>query len=520
MAEGDSSYLKVRLEKNMRKNILMYALAGKNWLGGIYYIKNLLFQLSISDEAQNKYSYYMIVNKDVINEFSEFIQPMKIEMIECNETDELQLLSVCNDFQIDVVLPIGGGGYTWLIKDISLYWIPDFQEIHLPENFSLYDIEDRKRTRDYISNEHGKLILSSNDAYNDYKNLCPQNKDNVFVVHFTSYIKPLIEQMTDDFEKQVMEKYKIKYEYIFVANQFWKHKNHIVVLRAMNMLINERKEKIHLVCTGFMNSYDERDEYVDNLYKYVENNNFQEYVHFLGLVERIEQLCIMKNARLLVQPSKFEGWGCSVEDGKVLGKEMLISDINVHKEQQYPKATLFPQNDAEALAKLILDKFSHAQKYDLEYGNQYVMQKAEQYSKEFQKAIDSIKIDNNKDYLEELERRRKEKIIELFGDLCQNQICIYGVGNCTRNMIKNCRQILGYAGFVYSDSDENKWGTDFEGGKVYSPSQILNLGVKRIVISSIKYQEEIYQSLKKFEKDIEIVKIYNSDKEMREVLWI
>ena len=489
-------------------------------MGGIYYIKNLLFQLSISEEAHEKYDYYMIIRNDVTDEYFEFIQTMKIKVIECNESDELQLLSTCTEYQIDIVLPIVGGGYTWLIKDISLYWIPDFQEIYLPENFSNDDIENRKLIRDYISDGKRKLILSSNDAYNDYNNLCFHNKDNAFVVHFTSYIRPIIEQMTDDFEKQVLKKYGIKYEYIFVANQFWRHKNYIVVLKAMNLIINNRGEEIHLVCTGFMNSYGKRDEYVESLYKYVENNNLHEYIHFLGLLERAEQLCIMKNAKLLIQPSKFEGWGCSVEDGKAMGKEMLLSDISVHKEQQYPKSTLFPQDDSRVLAELILNKLPCVQKYDLDYGNKYVIQKALQYSKELQNAIDSIEKTEKTDYLYELEKRRKEKVMRLFGDLKPNQICIYGSGNSTKKMVASCRKIFGNIEFVYSDSDKRKWGTDYEGGKVYPPSEMLSIGVKRIVISSIRYQEEIYQALKKYEKSIEIVKVYNSNKERSEILWL
>lgn len=506
----------------MRKNILICVLGGKGWLGGIYYIKNLLYQLSISDEASNKYQYYMLIQNDMVDEFEEFIRLMKISVIECCKTDDIQeqLLITCKDCNIDVVLPIQGGGYTWLINDISLYWIPDFQEIHLPEKFSQDELELRKRMRGYIAKEHKGLILSSNDAYNDYISLYPQSLDNVFIVHFVSYIKPVLEEISDFFEKGIMDKYGIRYDYIFVPNQFWKHKNHIVVLKAINKIVHEKKEKIHLVCTGFMESYGRTDEYTTSLCKYVEEHNIQEYVHFLGLLERKDQLCLMKNAKLLIQPSKFEGWGCSVEDGKVMGKEILLSDIDVHKEQQYLKSELFPQDDPEILADLILNKFSHAQKYDLEYGNKYVMQKALQYSKELQDALDSVKMSNRKNYLEELERRRKEKMIQLFGDLKQEHICIYGVGRCTEKLIESYQKIFGNSNFIYSDSDERKWGMDFEHGKVYPPSHLLKLGVKRIVISSIKYQEDIYHSLKKYDSDIEIVKMYNSDKEKNEVLWM
>lgn len=502
----------------MKKNILIYAIGGENWIGGIYYIKNLLFQLSLSPEADEKYNYYIYADDSVISEFSELIDTMNIVTVKYDGSRE-KLLAVCTDYSIDVVLPVSGGGYTWILKDKCLYWIPDFQEIHLPENFSIDEIEKRRLLRSYIAKEHKGLILSSKDSYNDYKNQYPDNTENVFIVHFVSYISPLVGQITGDYEKDVLNKYGIEYDYIFVANQFWKHKNHIVVLEAMNEIINGRNKEIHLVCTGFMQSYGTTDVYVDNLYQYIEEHNLNKFVHFLGLLERKEQLCLMKNARLLIQPSKFEGWGCSVEDAKVMGKWILLSDIEVHKEQQYSKSMLFPQDNSVALSTLIIDNFEKAEKCDLEYGNQYMMEKARQYSLELQSAIDSIEIKEKKDYLAELDRLRDEKVFQLLGDLPSNRICIYGVGWLTEQILNSCRNVLKDSQFVYSDSDVGKWGKKFENGKIYPPSELINLGIKRIVISSSKYQEEIYQSIKKYEKEIEIVKIYN-DKEKNEPLWI
>ncbi len=503
----------------MKRNILIYALGGADWIGGIYYIKNLLFQLSISDKADSKYNYYIYVDNSVLVEFEQLIESMKIKPIEYDGTPE-QLLSVCTDYEIDVVFPIYGVGYTWIIKDLCLYWIPDFQEIHFPENFSIETIENRKFIRGYIAKEHKAIILSSQDAFNDYKGQYPENVDNVFIVHFVSYITYLMGQITEDFEKNVIQKYGLKNDYIYVANQFWKHKNYIVVLKAMDKIINRENKKIHLVCTGFMQSYGEKDEYVEGLYRYIEEHNLQDYIQFLGVVERKEQLCIMKNAQLFIQPSKFEGWGCSVEDAKVMAKVILLSDIDVHKEQQYAKSILFPQDDSSALSILIMNNIKNTKKYDLEYGNQYMMEKAYQYSLELQNAIDFIQIKEGKDYLAELNRLRVEKVLRLFGDLPSNQICIYGVGWLTKQILKSCRQVLDDVQFVYSDSDNKKWGMRFEEGTVYPPSEILNLGIKRIVISSIKYQEEIYQLIKKSVKGVEIVKIFNSDKEKNEMLWL
>ena len=73
----------------------------------------------------------------------------------------------------------------------------------------------------------------------------------------------------------------------------------------------------------------------------------------LGLIERREQIVIMKNAHFLIQPSLFEGWGTVVEDAKVLDKTIILSDIEVHREQKNHKCVLFNPYDAGELAELI-----------------------------------------------------------------------------------------------------------------------------------------------------------------------
>lgn len=504
----------------MKKNVLVHFIfTEKKWMGGIYYLKNILYQLSISVQAKEKYNLFLCTNESVMDEFEDLTGAMDITVVKYDHTSE-QILRICADYNIHVLLPVTGGEYTWLLNDISLYWIPDFQDVFLPENFEDGELEYRKVLRRYIAEEHRGLILSSENAYSHYKMLYPDHIQNVFVVHFTSCINTSVRQIPEEYMASVMKKYGLEYGYIFVANQFWKHKNHIVVLKAMDKIINEEKREIHLVCTGLQQTYAEDNAYVESLYQYIEQHSLGEYVHFLGLLERTEQICIMKNAQMLIQPSKFEGWGCSVEDAKAMGKTIALSDIDVHKEQQYPKSVIFPQDDGEALADAITENWGNVVKYDLEYGRQYTMEKAIRYSGELQKAIDSVKNVGKKNYLLELNRLRREKINELFGGLPSSQICAYGVGKYAEKILESCKEVLPDTRFIYTDSSAEKWGKDFNGGKIYPPQELLNMGIKRIVILSPKYQEEIYQQIKKWEGAVEIRKLFHSEKEKKESLWI
>ncbi len=54
---------------------------------------------------------------------------------------------------------------------------------------------------------------------------------------------------------------------------------------------------------------------------------------FLGIIPRSEQIQLYRFAAAVVQPSQFEGWSTVIEDAKALGRPIIASSIDVHKEQ-------------------------------------------------------------------------------------------------------------------------------------------------------------------------------------------
>jgi len=62
----------------------------------------------------------------------------------------------------------------------------------------------------------------------------------------------------------------------------------------------------------------------------------------------------MKNAQAVIQPSFFEGWSTVVEDAKSLNQHIIVSDLEVHKEQleSYPHL-MFERTSSNNLAKKI-----------------------------------------------------------------------------------------------------------------------------------------------------------------------
>lgn len=62
------------------------------------------------------------------------------------------------------------------------------------------------------------------------------------------------------------------------------------------------------VFTGNLEDY-RNPEYINELKAIMETEPVAGSIRLLGFVERTEQLCIMKNAAFIVQPSLCEGWG-------------------------------------------------------------------------------------------------------------------------------------------------------------------------------------------------------------------
>ena len=78
----------------------------------------------------------------------------------------------------------------------------------------------------------------------------------------------------------------------------------------------------------------------------------------LGWVPYAHLFQLMRQSVAVLQPSRFEGWSTTVEEAKSLGKQVLVSDIAVHREQAPARARYFAVDDASALAAQLAEAWS------------------------------------------------------------------------------------------------------------------------------------------------------------------
>ena len=349
----------------MKKKILFNGLGNRGWIGGLYYLKNIIFSCLQSEKIKN--SFDMVV----------LIDPKHADIFDCfADTDGVELRIFAGESKWKLMLYemrliwMQGVKYCYALelnkigrffKRKGIFWIPDFQHRTLPEFFSQEELARKQEKDTEMVMSKNPMVLSSLVSKNDLERFYPGYRCKIEVVHFVSYIEPEIRAITPELEEKVREKFGLKKKYIYLPNQFWQHKNHIVAVRAIEELKKRGALADHdFVFTGNLEDY-RNPAYINRLKEIMEAPQVADAIRLLGFVDRTEQLCIMKNAQFIVQPSLCEGWGTVLEDAKVLDKTVLLSDIPVHREQMNEKCRLFDPNKPGELADLMEQLAGEAQ---------------------------------------------------------------------------------------------------------------------------------------------------------------
>ena len=227
-------------------------------------------------------------------------------------------------------------------------WIPDFQHHYLPEMFSARERNSRSTYFSRIARSAPAVVVSSDMARQDFARFYPDSPARLYVLKFASYLEP------DWFYRDpasIQRKYQLPDRFLLVSNQFWRHKDHAVIVAAAGIL-KQRGVRPVIVCTG--NTHDYRHpQYFSELLDQMAHLGVTDQFRILGLIPRSDQIQLMRRCLAVVQPSRFEGWSTVVEDVRAVGRPILISEFPVHREQSPPDASFFPSGDATELARQI-----------------------------------------------------------------------------------------------------------------------------------------------------------------------
>ena len=354
----------------------------EGWIGGTYYIQNLVHALStLPDDHKPE----IVVFSSTIEEFEQirkinypYLSYREFKAVETKQSIikrninrvlaklNLQSLSqppvMLDADDIDAVFP-APPMYRPTNKQKRVFWIPDFQELYYPAFFSPGEIELRIQGHKLIAASTDVVIFSSEDVHKDFKKFYPDYKCKTAVVHF-AVTHPVLPGAGLG---SLKEKYGLSKDYFIAPNQFWAHKNHNVIIDAAKILKTEQRLKFEIAFTGKEEDY-RNPEYAQNLKQRVKDLGLENEVKFLGFIDRTDQLQLIKGALAVIQPSLFEGWSTVVEDTKAQNQHIIASDLKVHKEQltNYPHL-MFEKNNSNDLGekiKMMMDFSRQPVRYD------------------------------------------------------------------------------------------------------------------------------------------------------------
>ena len=339
-----------------------FVLEDHTWLGGVNYYRNLFSALSLlpdpwikpvifigsqaSPSVIERLQFCEVVKTDAFNHRGPLAVLRKGTKRLLGQRD-LYLRALLARHRIDVLSHAADIILPRSIRTIG--WIPDFQHLHIPSFFSNKELKRRDREFARIANNCDRIIVSSVTAQRDLARIAPHAIARSRVLRFVPEIDL---SAADHTFAPLRAKYEIETEYFFLPNQFWIHKNHAAVIDALKIL---QDRDIHLLVLATGNTFDSRsDSYFASLMAKLANLGLRDSFRVLGVIPYSDMISLMSHAVAVVNPSLFEGWSSTVEEGKLLGKTLLLSDLPVHREQNPKRAVFFDPHKPESLADALI----------------------------------------------------------------------------------------------------------------------------------------------------------------------
>ena len=355
--------------KQEQLRICLLMQGGLSWIAGIEYIKNIAIALgSLPPEIRSTFDLSLLCSKTTNQDIQQQVKPYLDELL--YEEDCLQPINLINqiywkglkmvsgqfsprldkffkDKSIDFVYPyLSSNSANQPYKSADCIF--DLQHKYLTHFFSTEDISGRDSWFSGVAERAGTIVLNSKAAESDLHKFFPASIGKTKVLCFKTV--PLSQWFEGD-PVRVQQEYSLPDRFFLISNQFWQHKNHLMVFKALELL---KQDEIYpvVVCTGHI--YDNRKpNHSDIILQAIHKLGIFQQVHLLGLIPKFDQVQLMRRAIGIVQPSLFEGWSTLVEDARLLGKSIILSDLPVHIEQNPPHSAFFECESPEQLAKLM-----------------------------------------------------------------------------------------------------------------------------------------------------------------------
>jgi glycosyltransferase involved in cell wall biosynthesis len=347
--------------KNKKLHICLHLISDPNWHAGNIYIFNLINAISKIEKKEREAIKLSLATRNI----SEVPSDIKL-LLDKIYIDSIfvlgfyKILSLLPSFlrfkifnfrKINFYYPPGNFPKKWIFNWGG--WIPDFQYKHLPHLFSKTEYNSRELRNKNLAMQSPILAFSSQHSLKDYETFFPENAENAYLLRFVSNANK--NWFAND-AVAIQHKFNLPDQFFIVCNQFWKHKDHQTVIKAMSILM-EKGIEITVVCTGATEDFRNPD-YYPSLVNLAKDLGVENQLKVLGFISRNDQIQLIRRSLAIIQPSQFEGWSTVVEDGRSLGKHIFLSNFEVHLEQNPTNSWFFEMGNEVDLARKIAENLT------------------------------------------------------------------------------------------------------------------------------------------------------------------
>src|SRR6056297_456224 len=289
------------------------------------FVKNLIKGFNIYKPEDMQFVY--LISKPAFPKFKKLLKKEKVKVFNTGH-DRIRLRLIWQNIKLKKIIP----------NQVDILFTPQFklprkinntktvsvfhdcQYKDLPENFTFLE----RRYFDYINYitiKNSDFIVSisefTKEKINQYYNL----DIPLQVIHNPIKIKKNISKKT---EKEILKKYNLKKEeYYYTLSANYKHKNLITLVKLFSNKIDDK-----LIITGPL-----RDR--SSLLKIKNDKN----IKLTGYISEIDKNVLLKNCKLFLFPSVYEGFGMPIIEALLHGKKVIttrkasIPEVSLNKAQ-------------------------------------------------------------------------------------------------------------------------------------------------------------------------------------------
>jgi len=241
--------------------------------------------------------------------------------------------------------------YIVVVYDIMHKYYPGFPEYSWPERLCRDILYKKAATHSIFT------IVDSNQGREDLYNFYGIEKEKTEVIaYYPAYYVYKYRNINESDIVKIIDKYGIPERFIFYPAQFWRHKNHLRLLRAVKLLNVQYNMKIPVVFVGSLRN-DSRQTFF-TMMKMIKKSGLNNQVFCLGYVKEEEVVAFYKRAGALVYPTLIGPTNIPILEAMFLGTPVVCSNLFSMPEQIKDAGLLFNPFDVKDMAEKIYRIFT------------------------------------------------------------------------------------------------------------------------------------------------------------------